>query len=1150
MLNIIKGAFNSERDRVFCDAVKAAVLSHKNVIVIMPDQYSFECDKKLYQALGTAAFNSIETAGINRLAEIISKKYGSCPYENADENIRLVTMFKAIERFRAAGDCLFYNRSLGKSRFIAEVISLVTEFIRSGITPEDIRIASEKLSGSLTRKLYDISKIYSLYLEELRSAGRRDSLTALADALILVREYNYFAGMSVFIDGFTDFTHDEFNMIGAMLSQHADVTVSLIGYKQETGSVIENTFAAAVRTCSRLISLAEAANTPFTETELTDICGAGRSILSIDRYFCKGEVSAVRKRGGVLIASANDIYDEMEFTAAEIEHLVRSGRYSYGQIAVAARDTSACSNVAAAAFDRYGIPYFLDCRNRADSSIVVIFLKSLFDCVIPQKYHTDDILRLVKSPLFPLNEIEITNLEDHCIIYGIDGDMWLQPFGAHDRKHDVPSNLEDIRRRIILPLEKFKEAAREAGGAQICKALFELLKEIKFSEQVYSVVKRSVNEDNETQLEFVRANRQIWQLVFGAFKTIHDEIGDEVISLRKFYELFKLMTAGMSISAPPQKLDAVRIVNAESSRLDNVDVLFVIEMNERVFPADPAGGGLFTEHEKMLLVRSDIAVSQTAVNSVENERLVVYRTLCLPKKRLYALYSETDTSGKSRRRSQLIDTLSDIFGGLDILYVSKLPFSFFCTSYKTGYYKYLEHVKEKLAVISPAAEETVENRSRTESLKKNADIIASIENALQHSEEYSSLISALPGYAYDQSFSVSEKTAKELFFTDKLTLSSTSMNTFFTCPFSYYCKYGLKLRNPQGIRFDKLTKGNYLHRCLEMLLSVEKDGKRVFNKSFVCYTDEQLKEKISQAFYIYESEEIGGDYGKTPSFAAEREKYEQSVFQSVKLIREEFSDCQFEPSYFEHKLIKSNGESILEMKLSDQLTVSINGSIDRADVYTDPEGKKYLRIVDYKTGVTTLEFDKLYHGLNMQLLIYLLALTNELEGAEPAAVMYSHIKEPESKLLPPAPGKDADTYTFRLKEYKPDGLMTGQESVISAFNKSHNGAFMPIRLNNDGSVSGNGPQPVTDAFMKAAEEFAKRKMLSLAVKLSKGDIPADPIMKGKFNPCTSCDNYSVCGRVLHGDPSMITKEDGEKFLAEVNKISEEMKGGVTDAGLE
>ena len=426
-------------------------------------------------------------------------------------------------------------------------------------------------------------------------------------------------------------------------------------------------------------------------------------------------------------------------------------------------------------------------------------------------------------------------------------------------------------------------------------------------------------------------------------------------------------------------------------------------------------------------------------------------------------------------------------------------------------------------------------------------MVASVENALLSSEEYASYIHALPGFAYDQSFYITRKTAKELFYPDKLVLSATNINSFFTCPFSYFIKYGLKLRSPQSISFDKLTKGNYLHRCLEALMSKNKNGIKTYNRNFVFYTEEQLREKISSAFDVFEAEEIGGSYGKSPSFTAEREKYEQFVFETVLIIQEEFSGSQFVPEYFEYRLVNEEGESILEMKLSDELTVKIVGSIDRVDVFTDNDGRKYIRIIDYKTGDQKFDLEKIYHGLNMQLLIYLLALTYGDADAVPGAVMYSRFKEPESDLTPPFPGKETNTYSRRLSSYKPKGIINGSDTVIKAFNTDHNGAFMPINLNNDGTLSLKGEKPVTELFIKASEEFARRKIISLAKKLSSGLIPAEPKMSGKYNPCTNCEGYAVCGRVLHGDPEVITIKDRKRFIKEVNNIEYEMKGGSDDA---
>ncbi len=1138
MLRIIKGAFNSSRDSVFSSAVAKAIESDKQVLVIVPDQYSFENEKKLYSALGAAAFNSIETAGFNRLAELISRKYGKCAAENADENIRLIAMFRAVEQFRASKECLYYKRSLTKGRFIGELISLVTDLIRSGISPDDLRIASERLEGTVAQKLYDVSKIYELYLSQLEASGLRDSLTALADALEVAKDNSCFVNMSIFLDGFTDLSYDELGFVDAMLAQHADVTVSLLGYRRSAELNLDFPFAATVRTETALLQLAKAHNTKFEVTELDDITGAGDTTLAIDRYFCCGMTADKEQAGGLKLVSANDIYDELEYVCAEIEALAANKGYSYSEIAVAARDLQVCASAAEAAFSRCEIPYFVDRQMRADSSIVVIFLKNLFECLLSKEYRTDRLLRYVKSPLFPLNDIEVTNLEDYCITYNVNGDMWLEPFGSHGMK-GVPSNLEDIRRRIIEPLERFKNASADASAKAICQGLFELLNEIRFSDQVYSVVKRSAGSDNETQLEFVRSNRQIWQSVFGAVKTIHDEMNDEPISLKRFYELFKLMTSKMKIASPPQKLDAVRIVDAESSRLDNVKVLFVIELNERVFPADPQNRGLFTEREKQMMINAKLPFSATAMHSVENERLVVYRTLCLPKERLYAVYSETDTSGKSRRSSVLINKLSDIFGGIETLSVSKLPLDYFCTSFKTAYYKYLEHSKELLVKLSKNGIE--EKQAQDNVLTDRADTLAAIGQALNSSEDYASRLAALPSYAYDTAFSISPETARQMFFPDKLILAPTTINKYYTCPFQFFMSRGMHLSAPRAIGFDPITKGNYLHRSLEAVMTKEESGERVYNKSFVCYTDEQLQEKISQAFNVFEAEELGGDYGKSATFAAQRDKYEQTVLGYVKLIQQEFSNSRFEPAFFEYKLTNEDGESLLEIKLSDELTVKIVGSIDRADVYTAPSGKKYFRVVDYKTGETAFDLEKLYHGLNLQMLIYLLALTDSDKHTVPAAVLYAHFKEAKVALTPPLPGEEAKTYEERLKAFKPDGMMIDDDNVMKAFNTENGGAFMPVRLNKDGSVSKTGSQPVEQSFLEAAEEFARRKIISMAEKLSKGCVPAEPVMSS-YNPCTNCDHYDICGRVLHGDPEQIDKSDAGRFTEQVNDIMKEKKG--------
>lgn len=52
MVTVISGGSHSGRDKVFIDKIKSAVKNGEQVMVIIPDQFSFEYDKKLYEHLG------------------------------------------------------------------------------------------------------------------------------------------------------------------------------------------------------------------------------------------------------------------------------------------------------------------------------------------------------------------------------------------------------------------------------------------------------------------------------------------------------------------------------------------------------------------------------------------------------------------------------------------------------------------------------------------------------------------------------------------------------------------------------------------------------------------------------------------------------------------------------------------------------------------------------------------------------------------------------------------------------------------------------------------------------------------------------------------------------------------------------------------
>ena len=79
--------------------------------------------------------------------------------------------------------------------------------------------------------------------------------------------------------------------------------------------------------------------------------------------------------------------------------------------------------------------------------------------------------------------------------------------------------------------------------------------------------------------------------------------------------------------------------------------------------------------------------------------------------------------------------------------------------------------------------------------------------------------------------------------------------------------------------------------------------------------------------------------------------------------------------------------------------MNLLGRIDRVDTYETPD-KVYVKIIDYKSGNTSFSLVNLYHGLQLQLVVYMNAAL-ELEEkrhpgkkAEPAGIFYYHIQDP------------------------------------------------------------------------------------------------------------------------------------------------------------
>ena len=347
------------------------------------------------------------------------------------------------------------------------------------------------------------------------------------------------------------------------------------------------------------------------------------------------------------------------------------------------------------------------------------------------------------------------------------------------------------------------------------------------------------------------------------------------------------------------------------------------------------------------------------------------------------------------------------------------------------------------------------------------------------------------------------ETAKRLF-GENILLSASKTEAYYKCPFSYFCKFGLRLKPLKKAELDVAQSGTVIHYCLEMLLS-ENDRDTLAQMS-----DNTLREKIAEVTARYIQENMGGAEGKDARFSYLLERLQVSVFDVLKRLISEFSVSAFVPVAFELSVAPDGEIAPYRLPLPDGGSVRIIGSVDRVDTM-QKDGKTYLRVIDYKSGGKAFNLSEVFSGLNMQMLIYLYAIcengTERFGEIVPAGVLYLPAKSIEDKL--PRNAQPQDISEARLRNSRMHGVVLDNTDAILGMDSTVSGNFIPVTAGKNGAFTGN---LLTAQEFSALKEKVDGNLTDLGTLLHGGVIPVLPAHSGNQNmACTYCDYAAVCG---------------------------------------
>lgn len=1064
---------------------------NQRMTLIVPEQFSFMSEKMMLGRVGAKAMSNIDVLSFTSLGERLVGRPALHERRRLDDASKSVLMRMALE---AVKDKLqLYGEHTSKPSVISEFIALSSEFKQNSVSPDAIRaVLSEMEDGLLKMKLGDIANVLDAYASIISSSyfDPDDLLTELCEIL---PESDYFSDRLVFIDGFRGFTVREYEVIDFMLRRAKAVYLTLCTDDLSNSDDETDLFAHTKRTAIRLIESAKKSGVPVAKPQYLSLGSKFNNFPPKFERFASAELAALEKElfspapniyeeecDSITLVKASDIYAECEYIACMAKKLIRENGLRCRDIAVIARDSSAYEAPLRSALKKCGVSVFEDSRQPIDASPVTTLACSILE-IAAKGFQTETVMRYLKTELAGITANEISQVENYCYLWQINGSDWLHEwehnpsgFGAFkDKDRQELEQLNLLRKKIISPLCDFRQSLEDSDGEKAAHSLYNCLERINTSENLKTLA-LSLVDAGETGI--VIELERMWELLMELLDSFETLFRGRAVTASSFFDTFSLMLSVQTSGNLPQGLDEITIGSADRIRVSAPKAVFIAGANSGVFPAVPFSGSALTDKDRRRMSYLGIELSDFGEYKLAEEKLIAYNAFCCASDKLFVCSPERNNKGESLSPSELYLKIKALFPKCREIDAESLDGMFY--------------VESKASAFELSAS------------KHSSSAGASAKEYLSGKQEWADKLASLERATENKPFSIESKEIAKALFGEKINISASKIESYHKCAFSYFCQYGLRAKARKPAELDPMQKGNVIHHTLEKLLSD-------YSHEALSEMDEaELLEVISAYMDEYLSEFLDPT-GRSERFIYLYKRLALTIRDVAKRLIREFSRSEFRPVDFELK-IGSDGEiPPYELKSSNG-KISISGSVDRVDT-AEIGGNKYLRIIDYKSSGKNFKLSDVTQGLNMQMFVYLFTLwqngKKKYGDFIPAGVLYYPANSP----LIAVERSDSEEAIADAKQKKTtmDGIVLESLDVVVAMDKEISGLFIPAKLDKKGSLSGS---LISLKQLERLKEKADQLLIRMADSLHDGCIEAYPVTGGNYkNVCEYCDYKAICG---------------------------------------
>lgn len=1081
---------------IFAEIAQACRKDAERQILLVPELNSHMMERRLAAATGNRGARTAEVLTFSRLADRVFSDVGGLAQQSLDQAGQLLALQEAARRVQTGLSA--WSGLAEKPELLREALHLLDECKTCSISAEMLfKAGAESEDETLAAKLTDLAQLLTAYDRfcEKNLSDPRDRLTHLCERLpashVLDRA-------QVYLDGFLSFTPQETAVIDAMMLKGVPLTFTLtcdLAYPE--------VFISSSKTVKSLTRMAER----HGQTIERRTFGASRiprpdGLAAIEREsLLPFRTPLPANAEGVCLYAAASPFDECEHAAAYIRRKVRETGCRYRDFIITARDMETYAAPLRMAMARYNVPLFLSEKPDLLSRPPLALASGALDAV--QSYFAyADLFTCFKTGLTNLTPTEVDKLENYAIIWNIRGGAWERPWtenpDGYGRSFDeaVHARLDDlnaIRERAIAPFSALRERLKGENPAMDCvRALYDFLCTVQMPEQMTA---RAASYEEKGDLQLADEYRQLWEILVSALEQFAWVCGDMPLSAERFAQLFRLVLGEYDVGSIPVSLDRVTGGSIERVCSGNARYVLLLGVNDGLIPKTPTSSSLLSDFDREKLDALGVELQAYGAERMLMEQEMLYRALACPTEELLLSWYTHDAAGKETRPSYFINVVKELLPGVPVL------------SHLT------DARRDRLEAERPAIELACNYLSgdRGGAVRAAYDFYQNDERVRRAAEQ-----------KRGRGPLTNPATIAQLY-GETVHLNATRVDTFYSCRFAFFMRYGLHAQPRRVAKFSALETGTFIHYVLEHALNALSS-----HEGGAAAADEaSVRRACRDAVRQYIQEELGGLENKTARFRYLFQRLTRTAEEILNNVLEELRVSDFAP--IDYEVTFAHNGDLPPVTCRDEegrAAVSLTGKVDRVDGYIK-NGRLFLRVMDYKSGKKSFSLSDVWYGLNMQLIIYLYALQRtglaryrerlekDLNEIVPAGVLYVPVRE---ELLN-AP-RDADEETLRKlrdKALRRSGLLSDDMSLLNAMEHglSGDGRFIPVSI----KVKKGETDPSLDAKSAVADlahfgrlaRYTSGKLLEMGQELRAGSVAADPCRRDRnHSQCDWCDFKAAC----------------------------------------